>query len=441
MRRSPIIDHHPSAGSVRADGTDAFGARPRLTTPLADSLVLVFTLGMSVKAWRATGMLEREWALYRALLPHYKRLVLVTYGGPEDQEILRELLTPEEASKVVLVCNHEKRGTLDYMIDMPARVRQALGDSKTVVIKTNQMMGGDAAVRLTDALREGGLTVGLIARGGYLWTRFVTYEHGPHSEAADDAAGREKLLCQAADVVVGTTPDMIEDLAWRYGLHPDRTRVIPNYVLTDEAPTTASEREKDLLLYAGQLVHRKRVHILIEAVAQLPGEMRERVRLEIVGDGPEKATLEALAARLEVKATFLPRMPHRELLQRMRRCTLYLQASDLEGHPKTVLEAMAAGGVVIVADAPGLGGVVDHGSTGLRVAGAADAFTNAISELLNDEDWRDLLGMTASRAVRARYGLEAILPQELDAHRLALAQAQARAQARSHQRSELRKAG
>ena len=78
----------------------------------------VFTFGMSLKGWRNSGMLELEWALYRALLPHYSRLTLLTYGGEEDAAILAELLEEEEdRDKVKLVCNLEGADPLGGMGD------------------------------------------------------------------------------------------------------------------------------------------------------------------------------------------------------------------------------------------------------------------------------------------------------------------------------------
>jgi glycosyltransferase involved in cell wall biosynthesis len=97
-----------------------------------------------------------------------------------------------------------------------------------------------------------------------------------------------------------------------------------------------------------------------------------------------------------------------------------VQASELEGHPKTVLEAMSAGAAVIVANSPGLGDVVMHGATGLRVSLDSEAFSRAISEMLNDADWRDALGAGAARMVHATLGLSAIAPKEIEAHQYAL---------------------
>lgn len=395
-------------------------------TPIADSLVLVATLGMSLKAWEESGLLDREWALYRELLPHYRKIVLVTYGGEEDKRVLASLLTSDdERSKVSLVANTTRAEPAAYVQSIPALVRAILADARTVVVKTNQMAGGDAAVQITQTLRSAGLHVGLIARGGFLWTRFVTYEHGPHSGAAHAAAAHERALCSAADMVVGTTDEMVDDLAWRYGLNPGQTRVVPNYVLADGLVSTSEERDKDTLLYAGQLVKRKRVDLLIRAVAS--EGLRERVRLDIIGGGAERAALEDLAKSLKAPVTFSPRIPHRQLLARMAQCTIYVQASELEGHPKTVLEAMASGAPCIVAASPGLAEVIDHGSTGLRVPADADALAHAVGDLLNDAEWRDMLGSAAARVIRAKFGLPTILREEIEVHRVALARGSAQA--------------
>lgn len=388
---------------------------------IADSLVLVLTEGMSLGAWQESGLLTREWALYAELLKRYRRLVVVSYAGASDQALLDSLVSDGDRSRVVLVCNDMGLPIEPYKASVPGRVRIACQAMSSVVVKTNQMQGGDLAVPIVQALREAGLQVGLIARGGYLWSRFVAYEHGPESLRARECARREETLCRHADMVVGTTDEMVQDLSWRYGLDPLQTAMIPNYVLTDRPASESCERERGLLLYAGQLVARKRVDVLIRALAQMSPELRSRLRLEIYGSGPDERRLKLLAQELAAPVHFRPRILHDELLARMGACLIYLQASELEGHPKTVIEAMAAGAPVVVADAPGLGSVVQHGVTGLRCSPEPDQFRHAIEELLSDEDWRDALGSAASASVRAMYGLPKILTQEVAAHRKALA--------------------
>jgi glycosyltransferase involved in cell wall biosynthesis len=390
---------------------------------LADALVLVFTRGVSLRTWVETGGVDRELALYERLLDVYPRIVLATYGGPDDAAILRAHTPAPERYRVVT--NSAKLSLGAYADLLPSLVAEALGEARRIVVKTNQMQGGEVAVAITRRWIGSGRTAALIARGGYLWSRMAAYEHGPESPQARSAGATEAALCAAADVVIGTTPDMTHDLAWRYGLEPRRTILVPNYVVTpDTEPPDAAAREPGLILYAGQVIRRKRIDVLIDAVANLPDEIRSRVMLEVVGDGMELPALRERASASNAPVVFRERMAHHDLLRRMGECSIYAQASEMEGHPKTVLEALSAGAPTLVADSPGLASTVLHGVTGLRVHNSAGAFGQAIGELLADPDWRDMLGVGAARAARAAFSLDAIVPRELEAHERALAAAE-----------------
>ncbi len=388
--------------------------------------MLVFTSGVSLRDWLNSGLLPREWPLYRELKDEYGRIVLVTYGNVEDLTLLprwKELTEGQGDEAPEVICNHAGLDPVAYSGAIPTLVADRLSACNSVVVKTNQMQGGEVAARITQHLRSRGTKVGLLARGGYLWSRFVASEHGPHSSQAADSAASEGELCRAADVIVGTTQRMLDDLSWRYALETARLHLVPNYVLARNDPVPAAERDRNFILYAGQLVQRKRVDVLIEAISMLRREGQPDVFLEIVGEGPEETALRDLARRLEAPVRFHKRIGHGELMDRMSRCAIYVQASELEGHPKTVLEAMATGAAVVVADSPGLVEVVQIGATGLRVACDGPSFAHAISQLLADEDWRDTLGFAASRAARQAYSLDHVIELERRAHDAAIAAA------------------
>jgi glycosyltransferase involved in cell wall biosynthesis len=388
-------------------------------TPLG-TLVLTFTEGISLATWRDTGMLSREWALYRELLPHYGRVVFVTYGDSADHAILQSLLPPPDRAKAHVVCNDRQLDLWDYIAAVPAKVASLIAGPSPTIIKTNQMQGGELAVAIAAHLRHHAYPVGLIARGGFPWSLFVESEWGHASPQAQRTLEREHALVTAADLVVGTTQDMLDHLMARHSLDPSRTRLIPNYVDLTRDPTPIQERDAGTLLYAGQLVARKRVNILIESLALLSADTRQSVTLEVFGDGPELPRLRTLAGALGVPARFSSRIPHHELLARMHACTLYVQASALEGHPKTVIEAMSTGAPVIAAEAPGLD-VITHTVDGLKVPPSPRAFAAAIETLLTQPHQRSRLGTAAAHTARRLYGLPTITSLELAAHRDALA--------------------
>lgn len=409
-----MTEAHPSCVPP---GTPCGGGSPD-DRPVADALVVSFTTGMSLAAWRSAGMLTREWALCDRLRERYGRLVLVSYGGPEDLQIARTL-----GPRLHLVANDQGLDTPRFLAGVPGRVATLLADARSAVVKTNQMDGGHVALAVTRALRARGVRTALVARGGYLWSRFVAYETGPGSQAAKDAGARERELCLHADVIVGTSQAMLGDLCWRYAIDASRAKLIPNFVVPNAPMRTAEEREKAQVLYAGQLVVRKRVDLLIEALSLLREGGNTQVTLHVIGEGPELPRLQALAHERNVPVTFEPRVSHEQLLDRMSRCTVYAQASTLEGHPKTVIEAMSTGAPVVVVSAPGLGRVVQHAITGLVMAPEAAAIARAIDGLIGDPAWRDALGGAAALDINTNLSLDRIVRLEEDAHRLALANA------------------
>jgi glycosyltransferase involved in cell wall biosynthesis/SAM-dependent methyltransferase len=387
---------------------------------IADALVLAFSDGVSLRVWADTGLIDREWELYRRLAPLVGRIILATYGKADDAEFLARL-----APGVGLVCNATGLKPEEYVRILPRLIADQLGpDCRSVIVKTNQMSGGDAATAIAGALRAPGRTVALIARGGYLWSQFAAWEGGAASPNALAAGEREGRLCRAADLVVGTTRQMVDDLAWRHAVPESRLAVIPNYVLPGDTRREV-ERAPNVILFAGRLVPQKRIDRLIEAVSCLRPALRETVTLSIVGDGPLQAQLAKQAQDSGVRVSFEGRMPHEQLLERMRRCTLYAQTSSYEGHPKTVIEAMSVGTPVLLCDTPGLRGLVRHGANGLCVAPDIDAVAFALEGLLDDADWRRSLGEAAAAHAAASFGLDHIVDLEAGAYRRALAQAAA----------------
>ncbi|MBC7833665.1 MAG: glycosyltransferase [Phycisphaerales bacterium] len=390
---------------------------------MPSALVLTFSTGVSLAEWERTGLLRREWALYERLSSSYNSIVLLTYGGPTDREIVSRLPVAGSCRAQVLCREREADDVPGFLAGMPAHVAELVGRADRVVVKTNQMQGGEVAVAIMSALRERGVRAGLVARGGYLWSRNVARVLGMDSAEAIEAGAREGELCRAAGAVVVTTAEIAEDLCWRYGVPTERARVIPNYVLIEGAAAVGTRRP-DLVLFAGRLSKEKRVDALIEAMAEVNGRVA-RVELEVVGDGPEEGALRKLAARRGVEVNFMGRLPHKQLLERMRSCAVYAQLSAYEGHPKTVLEAMGAGAAVVVADSPGLRDVVTDSVTGVIVRGddLVQSAASAIGSLLQSPTRQERLGASAAEWVQARLSLDVIVPLELAAHDCAIAAA------------------
>lgn len=388
---------------------------------LADNLVVVMPRGMSLADWKRVGLLDREWKLYERVGASFATVCVVLTGVPDPQLEAALAAATRGRFRVCFVGNAERKPLDQHAQDVPRLVAEALGAPGRTVVKTEQLTAGPLAVDIRDHLRAQGHDVVLVSRGGYLWSRFAAHEFGPDSPEARSASVAERSLCRAADLLVGTTEDMVRDLCWRYRVDPSRTAVIPNFAVPPETVRTSQDRERGLIVTAGALVARKRIRILIEAVARLDEDLRETVTLQVIGAGPEEKTLRDLAESLGARVKFTPPLPHDQMMEALGRCMVYAQASELEGHPKAVIDAMASGAVVVLADSPGLTSLIRTGATGVLVPSADPGdFANAFTGLLGDPDWCDLLGGAAARHAAQHFGLDLVADLETAAYRRVL---------------------
>ena len=174
---------------------------------------------------------------------------------------------------------------------------------------------------------------------------------------------------RAADRAIATDACTKDDLPRYLGVDPRRVAVIPSAIDVDEClghvrpEMRAALRARfgldaaDLaLLSVGRLERNKGFHVLIEALARLRAELPPRWRWLLVGNGKERAALEAqvLQAGLAAHVTFVGRLDDPELHSLYEEVDLVLHPTLYEGSSLVTLEGMihrkpmlasAAGGI------------------------------------------------------------------------------------------------
>jgi glycosyltransferase involved in cell wall biosynthesis len=152
----------------------------------------------------------------------------------------------------------------------------------------------------------------------------------------------------------------------------------------------------DLLwLTVSRLNREKGIDLLLEAWAL--SSQRKTSRLRILGDGAERADLEALARRLGIAdrvefAGFVSdKVPH------WQQASAFVMSSRFEGFPNALCEAMAAGLPSVSFDCPsGPRAILSDGINGLLVpAEDTRALAAALDRIAGDPALRDRLGREA----------------------------------------------
>jgi glycosyltransferase involved in cell wall biosynthesis len=213
-------------------------------------------------------------------------------------------------------------------------------------------------------------------------------------------AAIELLALQLGTVALAVSPLTHRRLARR------RLRgaplLIPNGVTVEAVRAAAGGQPPGPpLIYAGRLLADKRVDLLLRAVARLDVEPSAAgPLLTVIGDGPERARLEALAGELGIasRVVFTGRLATpEEVWRRLGAASIAVQPSSREGFGLFPLEAMAAGLPVVycAAERSAVGEVVRHGVEGLESAPEPAALAATLRGLLADAAGRERLSAAA----------------------------------------------
>lgn len=150
------------------------------------------------------------------------------------------------------------------------------------------------------------------------------------------------------DTVVAMTPAMAREAAGAMGLAPDRIHVIANPAarpIPGAAPPPMPDGR--FILGVGRLVPQKRWDRLIEAMPRL----RDReVKLMLLGEGEERATLERLVERSGLAGRVLMPGHVPDPLPAIARAAVVVLTSEYEGVPGVLREALALGTPAVATD-------------------------------------------------------------------------------------------
>ncbi|MEE2900025.1 MAG: glycosyltransferase [Gemmatimonadota bacterium] len=217
-------------------------------------------------------------------------------------------------------------------------------------------------------------------------------------------------IWNSVDLVITQTTAQSEQL--RVNGVRTKTVTVPNFVDVDGIHSAISGTRNHYspldqvqIGYFGRLSRTKRVDLTLEAIARLSPAALSKVRYELAGDGPEREVLErqALSLGISERVTFHGHLDSPFGL--MNRMSIVLLASESEGVPRCLMEAMALGKTCIATDLPGTRALIEHGVTGYLVPqGDYEALARQMETAIRGDD---LLAPAApEQHIRANHDVE-----------------------------------
>lgn len=191
--------------------------------------------------------------------------------------------------------------------------------------------------------------------------------------------------CDQADAVVAVSSQLCRNLAG-CGTKTRLLTINNGYVPHPVDPRAV--RDPWALIQVGNLVPGKRVDVTIRAFAKLK-ETYPAMSLTVVGEGPQRESLERLCVQLGVadSVRFTGRLTNSQVFDALSRSACFVMVSKPEGFGIVYLEAMAAGCVVIGTEGQGIADVIEPGVNGFLVpADEPEAIVRAVSTCVQDAD-------------------------------------------------------
>jgi teichuronic acid biosynthesis glycosyltransferase TuaC len=203
-----------------------------------------------------------------------------------------------------------------------------------------------------------------------------------------------------------------------------RSTVVYNGVNPDLfSPAPAMGSFDTEILIVGNLLRSKGHEYVLRALRELRPSFPQ-LRCRIVGEGPDRARLNALASDCGVaeQVQFVGRQSRAEVAEAMRRCSVFALPSSNEGLGCVYLEAMSSGKPVIACRGQGIEEVIEHGKNGwlIPVDGLAE-LVQGLSTLLGSPELRARIGTAARLTILGKLTLSHQAQQLSNIYRQAIA--------------------
>ncbi len=366
------------------------------------SLGLLFTEGISLETWVSQGLFSREKQIYEEHLKmgHFEKIIWFTYGR-NDRAVYEKLLAEKKIDERIIVVPMPKifiGGHLTHLYSYLLPYIQKKYCKEIDIIKTNQMGGAWTAAIIQKKYKKL-----FLLRTGYTYSLFLNKK----INEADTAKNKrltvrryhkykkiEKEMYDICDIATVSSSDDKEYICSNYNVPDNKVTVLTNYIDCDMFCKINKNDRKNRFLFVGRLDKQKNLYNTIQAIAEC------NFGLDIVGNGSMRNELEMFAHKRGYDVVFHGFVDNKELPKIYNDFKYYILASEYEGMPKTLLEAMACGALCFGTNVAGIKEVIQDKINGYLIP---DTSIQSIKETIKNGINEDSFEMLTDNAVHQIY--------------------------------------
>ncbi len=335
-------------------------------------VVIFFTYEYSLKLWNNSGILERELIYYKKLLnlDNNLAITLITYGDESDFDYQPDL-NNFSILPVYSVIKKSNSKLINYLKSfyIPILINKKIQDVD--VIKQYQLQGAWIAILYKYLIKKP-----LILRTGYDMYSFSLKEKKSLIKTFLYKS-LTNLSLKLSDLYTVSTKSDFKFLTKKFKFDISKIKVRSNWIILTKNKNIL-ERNEFKILSVGRLEEQKNYKELIQTFKS------SKFEIDIYGEGSQKEELIELSRLNHVKVNFKGLIDYTSLQNIYHDYRYYVSFSKYEGNPKTVLEAQAAGCVVITLEEQNTNELIENGISGIILKNSRDILST-IESLQYDE--------------------------------------------------------
>ena len=367
------------------------------------NILYFFTYGYSLKTWNESGQLNRELKHFEKLHEENNKIkfTLITYGIKDDLNLF-----DKDFIDIIPIYQYSKKSKykifdLINSLFLFKKLNRVIENKPTLVIQ-NQLLGCWVSFIFKIKFK-----IPLIIRTGYDMYEFSIKEKKKYFKRI-----LYKYLTLFgllnSDMYTVTSKCDLEFLKLNFNeKYIKKIKIRKNWVdFEDVSYGIDKSYELNKLVSVGRLESQKNYPLIFKALEGTDFE------LDIFGEGSLKEELNLLSKDLNIKVNFMGILNNEKLLLELRKYQYYLTASTYEGNPKSVLEAMLSGCVVIASNVKNHKEFLDSSNSFLFENDSLEDLKNTLNKIKIKPDIKEIQKNSKS-TLKKEYSLQNLVELEL----------------------------
>ncbi|MCX7723683.1 MAG: glycosyltransferase family 4 protein [Thermodesulfovibrio sp.] len=216
----------------------------------------------------------------------------------------------------------------------------------------------------------------------------------------------KKIICVSEGVKV----KLLEQ-----GINPEKCVIVYDGIDTTTVPLVSSDEikqklklEEDIIIgTVSSLIKRKRIDVLIEVFSILVDKVSDKIKLIIVGEGPERKNLIELVKKKNLSDKIIFTGFQDDAISYINAFDIFVLTSEKEGLPGVILEAMLMSKPVVASNVTGPSELVIDGETGFLIPYRnVRGFVEKVIFLIKNPDLRIQMGKKGRERVIKYFSIE-----------------------------------